>query len=83
MSDKTRRAVERFPDLAGVIKQHCADNRFFCSLCEDYGEAVDMLRRWEGEDSPPTPESINACRDLITDLEQEILIELQNRIDGL
>lgn len=82
MSDKTRRVVERFPDLAAVIKQYSADNRFFRSLCEDYGEAIDVLRRWEGEDNPPPPERINACRDLIVDLEQEILLELQSRIDG-
>ncbi len=81
MSDKTRHAVERFPDLAAVIKQHCADNRFFRNLCEDYGEAIDVLRRWERADRPPPAEHITACRELISELEQEILFELQNRLD--
>ncbi|QCO16588.1 hypothetical protein D3869_14825 (plasmid) [Azospirillum brasilense] len=83
MSDKLRHVVERFPDLEGVIKQHSADNRFFRSLCEDYGEAVEILRGWEASNGGRRSKRTGACRDLIADLEQEILLELQNRIDGV
>lgn len=77
MSAKTQHAAERFPDLAQAIKQYASDNRFFRGLCEDYGEAVEILRRWEGLDDSVTPERIGACRELVADLEREILIELR------
>ncbi|WP_448204939.1 hypothetical protein [Azospirillum sp. sgz302134] len=81
MSEKIRYAMDRFPDLAQAIKQYCADNRFFHGLCEDYGEAVEVLRQWEqsGEQSSGSAESerISTCRELVTDLEREILLELE------
>ncbi|MCW2243120.1 hypothetical protein [Azospirillum canadense] len=81
MSEKTRHAVERFPDLAQAIKQYSADNRFFSSLCEDYGEAVEMLRQWEkvsgSKTGSKTPAPLKACRALVADLEDEILRELR------
>lgn len=76
MSDRARHAVERFPDLAHAIKQYAADNRFFQSLCEDYGEAVEILRRLEETDRAGA--SVDACRELVADLEKEILLELQH-----
>lgn len=83
MLDKLRHVVERFPDLEGMIKQQCADNRFFRSLCEDYGEAIEVLRGWEASGSGRGLKRTDACRALIADLEQEILLELQNRNDGV
>ncbi|TWA67373.1 hypothetical protein FBZ82_107351 [Azospirillum brasilense] len=83
MLDKLRHVVERFPDLEAMIKQHSADNRFFRGLCEDYGEAVDVLRGWEASSRGRGSKRTDACRALIADLEQEILLELQNRIDGV
>jgi hypothetical protein len=77
MPDRSRHAVERFPDLAEAIKQYSADNRFFCSLCEDYGEAVETLRRWQESEDPSTHWRVSACRDLIAELENDMLRELQ------
>ncbi|WP_448191557.1 hypothetical protein [Azospirillum sp. sgz301742] len=77
MSDKTQHVAERFPDLAQAVKQYASDNRFFRSLCEDYGEAVEMLRRWEKSDDSEASAHFAACRELIAELEQEILAELQ------
>lgn len=77
MSDKTRYVLERFPDLAQAIKQYSADNRFFRCLCKDYGEAVEILRTWEQSRAPERLERAKGCRDLVTELEQEILLELQ------
>ncbi|CAO3434897.1 hypothetical protein [Azospirillum doebereinerae] len=82
MSDKVRYAVERFPDLAYAIKQYSSDNRFFSGLCEDYGEAVETLRRWETSGRPHASERANACRVLIADIESEILLELKRWNDG-
>jgi hypothetical protein len=47
MTDRARYVVERFPDLAYAVKQYSSDNRFFRGLCEDYGEAVEVLRQCE------------------------------------
>lgn len=82
MSDKSQYVAERFPELAQAIKQYASDNRFFRSLCEDYGEAVGMLRRWEELDDSEASAHFAACRELIADLEQEILAELQHWNEG-
>jgi hypothetical protein len=76
MSDRARYVVERFPDLADAVKQYSADNRFFHGLCEDYGEAVEVLRQCETLNNPTALERAEACRALILDLEREILLEL-------
>lgn len=77
MSDKARHAVERFPDLMQAIKQCMADDRFFRTLCEDYGEAVEALQHWQEVNGSMDSERVNACRELVGELEQEILLELQ------
>jgi hypothetical protein len=82
MSDRVRYVVARFPDLALAIKQYSSDNRFFRGLCEDYGEAVEALRDCERSGSPAALERAGACRELIMDLEREILLELHRSIDG-
>jgi hypothetical protein len=76
MSERVRYVVERFPDLASAIKQYSSDNRFFRGLCEDYGEAVEALRQCETSDNPTASERADACRELILDLEREVLLEL-------
>ena len=58
------------------------DNRFFRGLCEDYGEAVEALRDCKTPSSPAAFERAGALRELIMDLEHEILLELHRWIDG-
>lgn len=82
MSDKILYAVERFPDLVQAIKQYASDNRFFHSLCEDYGEAVEMLHHLEGLNDFQACTRLSVCRALVADLEEEILSELQLWNDG-
>ena len=81
MSARIQYAVTRFPEFAEAIKQYCADNRFFFSLCEDYGEAIEILRHWERFDDPSASEVIRMCRELVEDLEQEILLEIKHSND--
>jgi hypothetical protein len=81
MTDRVRYVVERFPDLTHAIKQYSSDNRFFRGLCEDYGEAVEALRQCETSNSPTASERADACRALILDLENEVLLELYRWID--
>lgn len=78
MMEGIRRAMERFPDLAHAIKQYGADNRFFRGLCEDYGEAVEVLQRWEPLRNSPEEKHLRSCRELVEDLEREILLELDH-----
>lgn len=80
MSERARYVVERFPDLAGAIKQYSSDSRFFRGLCEDYGEAVEALRHCQDSSSSTACERAEACRALILDLEREILHELHHWI---
>lgn len=77
MSARIQYAIMRFPEFAEAIKQYCADSRFFFNLCEDYGEAIEILRHWERFDEPSTSESVRMCRELVEDLEQEILLEMK------
>jgi len=76
MSERTRYVVERFPDLASAIKQYSLDNRLFRGLCQDYGEAFEALRQCKTSDGPTASERADACRELILDLEREVLLEL-------
>lgn len=78
MSARIKYALARFPEFSEAIKQYCADNRFFLNLCEDYGDAVEMLRRLEQYEYSSASKSILVCRDLVDDLEQEILLELEH-----
>lgn len=78
MSQKIQYAIKRFPEFAEAIKQNCADSRFFFNLCEDYGEAIEILRDWDLYDKSTSSESVRMCRELVKDLEQEILLELEN-----
>jgi hypothetical protein len=82
MSDRVRYVVARFPDLALAIKQYSSDNRFFRGLCEDYGEAVEALDDCKSSSGAAASERAGACRDLIMDLEHEILLDLHRWIDG-
>lgn len=82
MSSRIQYAIIRFPEFSETIKQYCADSRFFFNLCEDYGEAIEILRHWEKSDENSASESVRMCRELIADLEQEILSELENSSGG-
>ena len=77
MTDKTQHAAERFPDLAEAIKQCASDNRFFHGLCEDYGEAIEMLRYLRQFNGTTAAARIAVWHELAMDLEEEILSELQ------
>ncbi|WP_146208799.1 hypothetical protein [Azospirillum sp. TSO22-1] len=77
MSEKTQHVAERFPDLAQAIKQYASDNRFFHGLCEDYGEAVEMLHHLERLGDSSASAQYAVCREIVLELEQEILAELQ------
>jgi hypothetical protein len=82
MSARIKYALARFPEFSEAIKQYCADSRFFLNLCEDYGDAIEMLRRLEQYDESSASKSIRMCRDLVDDLEQEILLELEHSHGG-
>ncbi|CAO3424447.1 hypothetical protein [Azospirillum doebereinerae] len=81
MSDTPRNIVERFPDLAHAIKQYSSDNRFFGGLCDEYDEAVQALLHWEASHTPQAARRAEDYRALVTDLEQEVLYELQRWVD--
>lgn len=49
----------------------------FGSLCEDYAAAVTALRAWEVSADPKAPARVREYRELVAELEAEILGQLQ------
>ncbi len=72
MASKTSAVVARFPMRELEIRRRCARDQKFGEICEDYEEAMEALRRWEGAgpDGDAEAEDYRRIRD---ELEAEIL----------
>jgi hypothetical protein len=71
--------LERFPDHWQEIKGLLRTSDAFGSLCEDYTVAVTALRAWEGSADPKAPARVTEYRDLVAELEAEILERLHGK----
>jgi hypothetical protein len=60
--------LERFPEDRAPLQQLFLESDAFQSLCGDYGEGLDALRRWEQS----TSEEAAAMRSMYTVLLQEL-----------
>jgi hypothetical protein len=76
MPDSVAQMLDRLPDKWIPIEATILRDPRFLSLCEDHGEAVEALRRWAASPSLDGPERVVKCRQLVAELEQEILSEL-------
>lgn len=76
MIEKTRHVLERLPDHRHALRQRMMVDREFRSLCEDYGDAFEALRRWEVSDDRHRRERIEEFGRLLLELESEIRGEL-------
>ncbi len=65
-----------FPERAGEIPRLALRNDVFRNICEDYGMALEALRRLEMRNHPLDLETILEYRALIRDLERELREEL-------
>ena len=69
--------VQRFPGRWGDIAALGQASEDFRALCDDYGEAMEALRRWQAATADPNaPARIEEFRQLVAELEDEILAEL-------
>lgn len=68
---------QRFPDRWRVIAALGRSSDDFRALCEDYGEAVEALRRWQAATADPgAPARTEEFGQLVAELEDEILAAL-------
>ena len=69
--------VQRFPGRWGDIAALGQASEDFRALCEDYGEAVEALRRWQASTADPVASArIEEFARLVAELEAEILAAL-------
>lgn len=73
--------IERFPDHWAAITALLRADADFRSLCEDYGQAVEALRRWQASPGHETSVDVREFLNLVAELEQEILSALGTESD--
>ena len=71
--------VHRFGKLKIQIEEAILRDPRFRSLCEDYGEAVNALNFWLQSPDARAATMIIDYKQLLVELEREILAELQQR----
>lgn len=76
MPDKSRHVLDQLPQHAAAMRERMIVDREFRSLCEDYGETIEALRRWEASDDRHRQERVEEFRTLLAELELEIAREL-------
>jgi hypothetical protein len=67
--------IKRFPDHWGRIRQ-LANDKKFCELCRDYGDAVELHRFWRERLEPQAVERAQDYVTIVAELELEILREI-------
>lgn len=76
MPHKSRHVLDQLPQHAAALRERMIVDREFRSLCEDYGETLEALRRWEASDDRHRQERVEEFRSLLAELELEIAREL-------
>jgi len=59
-----------------AIKERMLHDSGFRSLCEDHGDALEALRRWQASDDPRRAERVEEVQTLLIELEREVVREL-------
>lgn len=78
MSDEEVLA-HRFPQYAATIRRLQAQDASFAAICADYGEAQRALKHWEAA-APAAPERVGEYRQILSELEAEILAILRGPV---
>jgi cell division FtsZ-interacting protein ZapD len=76
LSDKTSHVLERLPDHRCALLQRMMRDPEFRCLCEDFGEALEALHRWEHSPDQHRAARVEEFSQLLAELESEILVEL-------
>lgn len=72
MTDKTKHVYEQFPAQTELIEKLLRQSSEFSSLCEDYGECVEIFKTLTLSNAS-TPARIDEYRLLRNELNDEIL----------
>jgi hypothetical protein len=73
MVNKRLSILDRFPAKSDRISSLMAENPDFLGVCEDHEECVKALRHWADSQEPEAPNRVDEYRNLIQELEEEIL----------
>jgi hypothetical protein len=79
VADKTHHVLDPLPKHRHPIRERMRVDQEFRSFCEDYGDAFEALRRWEGSADSHQTARFEEFRRLLAELEAEILVELDAR----
>ena len=72
--------IKRFPEHELAIERLVRKNEGFRSMCEDYAVGVEALRRWERASDSKRVVRIAELRELLAELEEEVLEALEREI---
>ncbi|MGO9372107.1 MAG: hypothetical protein ACLQBD_08395 [Syntrophobacteraceae bacterium] len=72
--------VERFPEKREALKQLFAASQSFQLLCDEYEACLTALRYWRDSSLPEAPDLRNEFSSLLSELEEEILEQLDNEL---
>jgi len=76
MTEKTHHVLDQLPQHQPALRERMMVDREFRSLCEDYGDTLEALRRWEVSADRHQAARVEEFRNLLAELEQDILREL-------
>jgi hypothetical protein len=65
--------IKRFPEHELAIERLVRTSESFRSMCDDYAAGVAALRRWERASDPERLVRIAELRDVLAELEEEML----------
>ena len=77
MDDRMVHIQKRFPDKCDVIACLMVENPEFRTICDDYHDCVQVCEYWMRSKAPEAETRVNEYRNLIKELEKEIVDFLQ------
>ena len=77
MARPATHVIKRFPEHELAIERLVRTSESFRSMCDDYAVGVEALRRWERATDANHSVRIADLRDVLVELEEEMLDVLQ------
>lgn len=71
--------LKRFPESEQLIEELFAESDCFRSICENYADCIEVLNRYESCNRMTRKGYIKEYRELLKELEKELLSKLNNR----
>jgi uncharacterized protein YdcH (DUF465 family) len=73
MNDKTHSILDRFPDKSDMINSLMTKDPEFLAIYEDHARCVNALQYWVLSKEPEAESRVDEYRNLIQELEEEIV----------